>query len=367
MGNQDLKISIITASYNSGRTIEQTILSVINQTYNNIEYIIIDGDSKDETMNIVNKYKEGISTIVSENDKGIYDAFNKGCKLSTGEYVLFVNSDDYLHDANVIADMVDFVENQDDPIAVYGSLYLINEKTGWSHKIARKFEYSDLQRGLMPPHPSFLCKRKILEEFGFFKLDYKIASDFDLIFSIYKKYGDRIYYNNRVTSFFRIGGLSSHISTIHRTYEELKDILLKNDCDAPTVGKKVEKEDYLKRWLESQLFDQKGISYSLVNETVHKVAIFGTSDLALLMYKDLLNHGIETVIFLDNDSSRYHIEMNGVEVCAPSWLTDHVQEIDAIMLVFEGNHEEVVTKQIKELTNDREIKVISWRDLIHRL
>ena len=101
------KISIITVCYNSAKTIEDTILSVINQTYNNIEYIIVDGLSTDNTLEIVNKYQDKIAKVVSEKDAGLYDAINKGIGLATGEIIANINSDDFYIDNNVIADVVE--------------------------------------------------------------------------------------------------------------------------------------------------------------------------------------------------------------------------------------------------------------------
>ena len=100
------KISIITVCYNSAKTIEDTIQSVVNQTYDNIEYIVIDGVSTDNTLEIINKYKNQITTIICEKDKGIYDAINKGIDLATGDIIANLNSDDFYIDNNVIADVV---------------------------------------------------------------------------------------------------------------------------------------------------------------------------------------------------------------------------------------------------------------------
>lgn len=366
MAPQSLKISIITTSYNSSRTIEQTLQSVISQNYVNIEYIIIDGGSKDETMNIVNKYKERIQTIISEEDKGVYDAFNKGSKLASGDYIFFVNSDDYLHDENVISDMVDFLTRQENPIAVYGDIFIVNEKTGYVCKHGRKFEYTDLKQGLMPPHTSFIIKRLVLEEFGFFNLDYKIRADYNLIFSVYKKYEKFIYYNNRMVAYFREGGLSSQLSTHDKLVEETEQIIAINDCDVSLIGfQKMGIVQYLKKWLECLLFDQKGLSNQLLNKNIQNVAIFGTGELALLMYKDLLNNSIQPVIFLDNNSTRWETNMNGLQISSPDWLSDHSHDVDAVILAFEGNHDEVVTQQIKTLTNNGPLQIISWRELTH--
>ena len=122
-----MKVSIITVCYNSELTIEDTIKSVLSQTYDDIEYIIVDGNSTDSTLNIINKYKDQISTIVSEPDKGIYDAMNKGVELANGELIGIINSDDFYSDKNVIKNVVDTLK-KDDSDALYADLVYVDHK-----------------------------------------------------------------------------------------------------------------------------------------------------------------------------------------------------------------------------------------------
>jgi glycosyltransferase involved in cell wall biosynthesis len=156
------KVSIITVCYNSEKTIEDTIKSVINQSYPNIEYIVIDGVSNDNTLAIISKYKDKITKIVSEKDKGIYDAINKGIRLATGDIIANLNSDDFYIDNNVIADVVATFENEKTD-TLYADLYYVDAVD--TNKIVRYWKSKQYKEGLflkgwMPPHPTFFVKKK---------------------------------------------------------------------------------------------------------------------------------------------------------------------------------------------------------------
>ena len=177
-----MKVSIITASYNSAATILDTIVSVQKQSYKNIEHIIVDGASKDDTLEVI-KSAGHKGPLISEPDKGIYDAMNKGIKAATGDIVGILNSDDHFYDEDVIATVVKaFEEQQVD--ATVGDVIFINK--GNTAKIVRrysavKWRLSKFVWGYMPPHPSFFVKRHLFEELGFYKTDYKIGADFELL------------------------------------------------------------------------------------------------------------------------------------------------------------------------------------------
>ena len=161
-----MKVSIITISYNNADTIEDTILSVINQDYKNIEYIIVDGVSKDATLEIINKYKSKITTFVSEKDKGIYDALNKGIALATGDVIGMIHADDLYENNTVISDIVDtFIKSETQ--AVYADLNYVDRND--TSKIVRKWKsgvYKDgmFLKGWMPPHPTFFVRKICYEK-----------------------------------------------------------------------------------------------------------------------------------------------------------------------------------------------------------
>ncbi|WP_129594592.1 glycosyltransferase family 2 protein [Seramator thermalis] len=178
-----MKISIITATYNSEATIKDTLESVNAQTYPDIEHIIVDGASKDNTLDLVKKYGKRVSLIISEPDKGIYDAMNKGIKAATGDVIGILNSDDFFTSEDVISAIVFAFENNDID-AVYGDVHYVNPEN--LNKCVRYyssavFKPSLFKFGLMPAHPSFYVKRSCYEKYGVYSLDYQIASDFDLL------------------------------------------------------------------------------------------------------------------------------------------------------------------------------------------
>ncbi len=162
------KVSIITVCYNSAKTIEDTIQSVVNQTYDNIEYIIIDGLSTDNTLEIVNKYKDKITKIISEKDNGLYDAINKGIGLATGEIIANLNSDDFYIDNNVIADVVVKIEEEKSD-TLYANLYYVDALD--TNKVVRNWVSGQYKKGMffkgwMPPHPTFFVRKKVYDQFG---------------------------------------------------------------------------------------------------------------------------------------------------------------------------------------------------------
>jgi glycosyltransferase len=205
-----MKISIITATFNSAATIEDTIKSVLDQTYPNIEYIIIDGGSTDGTLDIVDKYKNKIAKIVSEKDNGIFDAFNKGIKLATGDIVGILNSDDFYAYDSVIQDVVEkFSASSAD--TVYGDLeYVDSVDTSkvLRHWKAGEYKRSKFKAGWMPPHPTFFVKKSLYDEYGGFNTWMKISNDYELVLRLLYKNNGSAAYIPKVLIKMRSGGNS---------------------------------------------------------------------------------------------------------------------------------------------------------------
>jgi glycosyltransferase involved in cell wall biosynthesis len=178
-----MKISLITVSYNSESTIKDTIDSILAQNHPDIEYIIVDGKSKDNTVEILQSYGDRISRWISEPDKGIYDGMNKGVTMATGDVVGMLNSDDFYYDNTIISQVAKAFE---DPTvdAVFGNLIFVDPKD--LKKPIRSYSSKNwhpgkFARGFMPAHPTFFVRRKYYEQFGLFKTDYKIASDYEML------------------------------------------------------------------------------------------------------------------------------------------------------------------------------------------
>lgn len=179
-----MKISIITVCYNSETTIRETIESVIGQTHPGIEYIVVDGASTDSTLSIINEYRKDISILISEPDKGIYDAMNKGVAAASGDFVGILNSDDIFINNNVIEELVSFLQQNPDVDGSYADLVFVKRDNvniitrKYSSKI---FSPSKIRFGIMCPHPTFYAKREIFHKLGLYDIDYPIAADFELI------------------------------------------------------------------------------------------------------------------------------------------------------------------------------------------
>jgi glycosyltransferase involved in cell wall biosynthesis len=205
------KVSIITVSFNSIKTISDTIDSVLSQTYTNIEYIILDGSSTDGTVELVNSYGSRISKFISEPDKGIYDAINKGIHLATGSIIGILNSDDFFYN-NEVVEKVAALFSESEIDAVFGDAQFVDPiKTSkvvryYSSKL---FNPGKFKFGYMPAHPSFYVKKELFERLGYYKADYKIAADFELLVRFL--YINKIQYKYLNMPFIsmRTGGISN--------------------------------------------------------------------------------------------------------------------------------------------------------------
>jgi glycosyltransferase involved in cell wall biosynthesis len=207
-----MKISLITVSYNSGSTIKDTIESILSQDHPNIEYIIVDGNSKDNTLGVIKSFGNRISKFISEPDKGIYDAMNKGIKMATGEVIGMLNSDDFYSNKKIISQVATAFEDQRVD-AVFGDLIFVDPNN--LSKVVRtysskKWNPKKFARGFMPAHPTFFVRRRYYEQIGLFKTDYKIAADYELLirFLYVHKLNYRYLPLNMVT--MRKGGVSSN-------------------------------------------------------------------------------------------------------------------------------------------------------------
>lgn len=206
-----MKISIITVVWNNKDTIKDAINSVLNQTYDDIEYIIVDGASIDGTVEVVQSYGDTITKFVSEPDNGLYDAMNKGIKLATGDVVGILNSDDFYIDEFVIEKIVKVFEEQEVD-SLFADLVYVNPdnvKKTVRHYDSSKFRPEKFAYGWMPAHPTFFVKRSVYEKYGLFKTDYKIAADYELLVRFLHRYKLTYFYLQEVIIKMRMGGAST--------------------------------------------------------------------------------------------------------------------------------------------------------------
>jgi glycosyltransferase involved in cell wall biosynthesis len=216
MGLALCKVSIITVVWNNKKTIKDAINSVLNQTYKNIEYIIIDGASTDGTIKVIKNYKDKITKFISEPDKGLYDAMNKGVALATGDVVGILNSDDFYIDEFVIEKVIKTFKDQKVD-SVYADLVYIKPEN--LNKTVRyydssKFNPSKFAYGWMPAHPTFFVKREVYERYGNFRTDLKIAADFDILARFLHTHKISYYYMKEVLVKMRVGGVSTSFSSL---------------------------------------------------------------------------------------------------------------------------------------------------------
>ncbi|MGZ4048579.1 MAG: glycosyltransferase family 2 protein [Bacteroidia bacterium] len=219
-----LKVSIITVCYNSAETIESTIQSVVAQDYRNIEYIIVDGKSSDDTLKIVEKYKANIAKLLSEKDEGIYYAINKGIALASGDIIAILHADDFYTDAHVISKVAGvFSETQTD--TVYGDLQYIDRND--ISKIKRNWRsgaYSKnlFLKGWMPPHPAFFVRKECYNKFGTFNTSLKSAADYELMLRLLYKNNCSAVYVPEVLVKMRVGG-KSNVTIMNRIKANRED------------------------------------------------------------------------------------------------------------------------------------------------
>jgi glycosyltransferase len=225
-----MKVSIITATYNSATTITACIDSVLNQSYADIEYIIMDGGSEDDTIKIIAEAAKLNPNIIfkSEPDNGIYDALNKGIARATGAIIGFVHSDDFLAATDVISSIVETfdTENAD---GVYGDLHYVafdNTDNIIRNWVSKPYKKKLLKNGWMPAHPTLFLKKEIYDTYGLFNMSYKIAADYDFILRVFQQKNLKFFYLEKTIIKMRVGGVSnkSFKNIVQKTKEDFKAI-----------------------------------------------------------------------------------------------------------------------------------------------
>lgn len=216
-----MKISVITATWNSGKTIGDTLRSVLNQSFTNIEHIIKDGGSKDDTLEICKNFEQKYYAdgdkgrtinILSDNDKGIYDAMNQGVKAATGDVIGILNSDDFYTSDDVLARVAEEFANNPELEAVYGDIHFVkdeNLKKCTRYFSSRYFRPWALRFGFMPAHPSFYVRREVYEKYGLYDLDFRTSSDFEMMVRLFVKEKIHARYINKDFVTMRAGGEST--------------------------------------------------------------------------------------------------------------------------------------------------------------
>lgn len=229
-----MKLSIITVCYNSADTIKDTFDSVLKQSYNNYEYVVVDGKSKDNTLDIIKEYEpkfKGKMVYVSEKDKGLYDAMNKGIKMATGDVIGIINSDDVIAHKDVFKTVIDtFKRTKSD--GVYSNLLIKDEKLD---KVVRTFKsgVGNYKHGWYPPHPTLYLKKEVYKKCGYFDMNYRIAADYDFMLRIMIN-NTKLTYVDDVFTYMRSGGVSTDgLKGYYKSFKESYNVLKHNKIKFP--------------------------------------------------------------------------------------------------------------------------------------
>ena len=213
-----MKVSLITVTYNSAQTLRDTVESVLRQNHDDVEYIVVDGASTDDTVKILREYEprfEGRMKWISEKDRGLYDAMNKGIRMATGDVVGIINSDDFFTSDDVLSTVAEQIGDND---AVYADIHFVrpdNLGKCVRYYSSKRFRPWAMRFGYMPAHPSFYARREVFEKYGLYSLDYSIASDYDMMVRLFCKHRIKAKYVEKDFVTMRTGGLSTS-SISHR-------------------------------------------------------------------------------------------------------------------------------------------------------
>lgn len=314
MTNKPL-VSVITVVFNGAKTIEQTIQSVLNQTYKNIEYIIVDGASTDGTQTVIEKYKDFIAYFVSEKDHGIYDAMNKGIKKAKGEIIGIINSDDW-YELDAVEHIVNAFMTLPDINIVFGDMNLVDDNG--NRKKHNQVPFSHLYYEMSVSHPATFIKKYLYEKYGLFDDSYQIAADFELM---------NRFYNNRlkfahiekVIANFRLDGISNTKNSI---------------CCVET--KKV-----MDKYFDLELFA--GICRDIFLRSDIPIFIFGAGEWGKRVITAFRQNGLAVCKCLDNDNTKWGTKVEGITVSSP----ESLKNIAVQLVIALTAHEEDVIEQLQ--------------------
>lgn len=357
------KISIITATYNSEKYIERALKSVVEQTYPLIEYIVIDGCSKDKTVDIVNRYIAHVHNFVSEKDEGIYDAFNKGILRATGDIIYFLNSDDYLISPTIIEEVMSYFNTNNEVSFVYGNVQMTYEDKQKSRLYGREINMDDFSKGYAPPHQAVFVKKSLFETYGPFNKNHKVVGDFERSAYFFKHELGRTKYIDKVIAAFHIGGISSNYTTrVIGLLEKEKVIKELFQIERTLAEVEIRNNALYRQWLEKILVEKVGITSALHQIPCKRAAIFGSLQTADYLIQDLFLEGIEVSFIIDNfhESSVYKF---GIPIIKEVELQPQLEQIDCIIISLESSTGNDITSRLKE-EYGHSVKVLWWKELL---
>lgn len=357
MINASYKVSIITVVYNGAETIEHTIQSVLRQTYKNIEYIIIDGESTDGTQQIIEKYADYISCNISEKDDGLYYAMNKGIEKATGEIIGIINSDDWYAD-DAVESMVEFFHHNDVELA-YGNILMVLEN--YEEKVYANMPLESIWYQMALPHPAVFVKKDLYDRMGGFNVKYRLAADYELMLRFYAKQA-KFGYVDKVVAYFRKGGVSgiSQKEMCKEVYDismSYVDMCPDKVCVLPKI-----KEIYRWRYFSISVRKAKVPLHQLLDayfgKKIRAINIFGTGAWGEICYNNLVNNEIEVPFFIDNDTLKWNAVFQGVHVISP----DKLKDMSVPVLIAVRRDGDKIKQQLEDCY-DTEMQCVSLMDL----
>ncbi len=347
MLDSEYKVSIITVVYNGVKTLEQAIQSVLNQTYTNIEYVIIDGQSTDGTIDIIEKYKDKISYYVSEPDQGIYDAMNKGLATVSGDIIGILNSDDW-YDPNAVEYVMDCFADNDTDI-VYGGFKHV-ESDGIISSVKTMAPLTDLWYEILICHQAAFVKREIYKKMGVYSLDYKIAADYEFFLRCYSKRVKFTYLEKELV-YFRFTGISS---TKHlRCAEEINQIALQYIEHVPDRQRLIDECRYR---IKMAVFREScEIDLRMVIEVIpwikdKKIVVWGTGIWGKRIVNILKDSGLTIEYLVDSNHEKEGTRLLDIEIKNPCMLKESKSYI--IIAIRRINQD--IRKQLVQLGVERE-------------
>lgn len=250
VGKYNMKVSIIIATYNAEEYLNKAIDSVLNQTYKNLELIIIDGVSKDNTLNILKSYEDKLKYI-SEKDNGISDAFNKGIKMSTGNFIYFLGADDFLLKENVIEKMMEEITTND--MIICGKIKRVDitgDKCLWIAPKSLNFDKRSLLFRMSLPHQSVFMNRKFFDKYGYFDGSNKYSMDYDLLLRAYKEF-PKVIMKDILVAAWREGGIGADVT--EKVFEEYHNIKIKNNVSNVFILKLIKEYINFKYFIKTKI------------------------------------------------------------------------------------------------------------------
>lgn len=364
-----MKISVITVCYNSVKTLERCIKSVLAQNYVDIEYIIIDGGSLDGTIDIIESYQNYISYWKSEKDSGIYDAMNKGIDVSTGDVIAFLNSDDWYEDNTL--NIIDSIFTNSDAQLVCGNVrFHDNNMTRLSD-----IKCEDLWFIKTYPHPAMFARRDLFLKYGCFNTRYKIAADYDWQLRLFE-YPIKIKTIDNVLTNFSYGGISTSSENLMQRLEEDKEIEI-NAIERSKIHTEEEKNELkreaLRHYVNASKIGNFKIMLSkgeiaknlLIKDVIGKVLdekeyiLFGCGNGGRELVELLFQLDKKVICILDNDSRLWETKYNGIKIINPK----HIANMDGSIIISLLKKETEIEKQLKNINGLKKRKCLLYSKL----